>query len=680
MSDHPLTATAAGDRPAAPSAAPGPSGTESTAGSAGDRPAVLRRRLLGLARPVLAPLAWSILCRTIALAAGIALFGLGGWALGGAAAGRAPAWGPLLAGLIGLALLKGLTRYLEQFAGHYVAFKALALLRVHFYDRLEPQAPAGVLGRPTGDLLARVTKDVDRVEVFFAHTLAPVVTAVVVPVATVAVCARWVDPLAGLVLAVGLLAVGLLAPALGSRSSARAAARLRRGRGAVAQHVTDSVQGVREVLAFRYGPRRLAELGRLESDIAAGLTGLGRWIAFRRGFNVTLMAWLIVVQLAVLAARLDLPGQLPMLGLGLGLTLAGFGPVLAVEDFAADLQQAYASARRLFEVTDAEPLVRDPVQPDPSLVDPSRPAPSQLGSAQFDPVQPDPSLVDLARSDQSRLEPIQPDQIQPDQIQPDPTRASRPAGAGQVEFRAVSFAYPPGDEAGSARPEPVLRQVSFTVPGGGVTGLVGASGSGKSTLGWLLTRAWDPDSGAILIDGVDLRQWPLDLLRARVGLIEQRPYLFNDTVVGNLRLAVPEADDRAIASALALSDLTGLVEQSPQGLDTPVGEMGERLSGGQRQRLALARGLLAQPDILVLDEITSQLDRASEERVLAGVAAATRGRTVIAIAHRLSTLRRADWIVVLEAGRVVEQGRFDDLAAQAGVFARLLARQAEGEA
>jgi ABC-type multidrug transport system fused ATPase/permease subunit len=662
-----LTAGADGGSPAAPAGgARDQLGAQPTAGIDGDRPAVLRRRLLRLARPVLAPLGWSILCRTIALAAGIALFGLGGWVLGGAASGRAPAWGPLLAGLIGLALLKGLMRYLEQFAGHYVAFKALAILRVHFYDRLEPQAPAGVLGRPTGDLLARVTKDVDRVEVFFAHTLAPVVTAVVVPVATVAVCARWVDPLAALVLAVGLLAVGLLTPALGSRSSARAAARLRRGRGAVAQHVTDSVQGVREVLAFRYGPRRLAELGRLESDIEAGLIGLGRWIAFRRGANVALMAWLTLAQLAVLAARLDLPGQLPALGLGLGLTLAGFTPVLAVEDFAADLQQAYASARRLFEVTDAEPLVLDPARPDPALTDLPQPASSLPAPSQPDSVQSVPSRAD--QSDSSRIDLVQ------------PASTGRAIGVGQVEFREVSFAYPPGDEAGSARPEPVLRQVSFTVPGAGVTGLVGASGSGKSTLGWLLTRAWDVDSGAILIDGVDLRQWPLELLRARVGLIEQRPYLFNDTVVGNLRLAVPEADDRAIASALALSDLTGLVEDSPQGLDTPVGEMGERLSGGQRQRLALARGLLAEPDILVLDEITSQLDRDSEERVLAGVAEATRGRTVIAIAHRLSTLRQADWIVVLEAGRVVEQGRFDELAAQAGVFARLLARQAEGEA
>jgi ABC-type multidrug transport system fused ATPase/permease subunit len=639
-----------------------------------------------LARPVLAPLGWSILSRTVALACGVALFAGGGWALGRAAVGRPVAWAPLLAGLIGLALLKGLTRYLEQFAGHYVAFKALARLRVYFYDRLEPQAPAGVLGRPTGDLLARVTKDVDRVEVFFAHTLAPAVTALVVPLATVAVCAGAVDPLAALVLAVAVLAVGLVVPALGSHSSARAAARLRRGRGELAQHVTDSVQGVREVLAFRYGPRRLAELGRLEGEVEAGLTGLGRWIAWRRGVNVALMAGCLLAQAAVLAARLDLPVDLPRLGLGLGLTLAGFTPVLAVEDFAADLQQAYASARRLFEVTDAVPLVEDPAPlaagpPPPG--DPDRSdqtgldqavsvlSPSPLGGPGG------PGRTDLGRSGSGLVRAT--GERVPDQggaRPPDRSAGSAPL-ARQVEFRNVSFAYPPGDEAGRARPEPVLKEVSFTAAAGRLTGLVGASGSGKSTLGWLLARAWDADAGAILIDGVDLRQWPLAELRARVGLVEQRPYLFNDSLVGNLRLAVPEADDRALTAALAASDLTDLIESDPQGWDRPVGEMGERLSGGQRQRLALARSLLAGPDILVLDEITSQLDRASEERVLAGVAQAARGRTVIAIAHRLSTLESADQIVVLAAGRVVEQGRFDDLAAAGGVFTSLLARQVE---
>ncbi|MDR1188104.1 MAG: hypothetical protein LBK95_11725, partial [Bifidobacteriaceae bacterium] len=354
-------------RPVASAAPTEPIPTESTPTEL--TPRQLRRRLLALAKPIIAPLGMSILFRTAALIAGIAMLALAGWAVttgfvltidkGLADFVSEPAIdpGPVLITLAVLALVKGLARYLEQYCGHYVAFRVLARIRLYFYDQLAPQAPAAVEGRDTGDLLSRVTKDVDRVEVFFAHTIAPAITALIVPVGTVAYAAVALGPAAASVLAVGLALVGLATPALGRKAAAQGAAQVRESRGLLAGHVRDSVQGVREVLAFDYQQRRLDELGTAARGLDAGLRALGESNAMRRGLNVVIIGLTVIAQLAATEAA-DL--SMAQTGLALALTVAAFTPVLAVEDFAADLQQAYASARRIFEVTDAAPLVTDP--------------------------------------------------------------------------------------------------------------------------------------------------------------------------------------------------------------------------------------------------------------------------------------------------------------------------------
>ena len=246
----------------------------------------LSLRLLSITRRVLPPLAASIAARIVFLMIGIALFALGGWAVAGLASGKS-AWSIALVIVcaIGLSLLKGLARYLEQFAGHFVAFHSLAMLRNYFYDQLEPQAPAGTDRLDSGDIMNRVTKDIDRVEVFFAHTLAPVTTAIIVPILSVVWMGTAVSWTLAAVLAPFLLIVGAVIPFLGSGSTARAARELREARGAIAAHVTDSVQGVREVLAFGAQERREAEMSAIEKRISSGLGTQGRWIALRRGLN-----------------------------------------------------------------------------------------------------------------------------------------------------------------------------------------------------------------------------------------------------------------------------------------------------------------------------------------------------------------------------------------------------------
>ncbi|MDR1512721.1 MAG: ABC transporter ATP-binding protein/permease, partial [Propionibacteriaceae bacterium] len=529
----------------------------------------------------------------------------------------------------------------------------LAHLRVYFYDRLEPQAPAAVEGRSTGDLLARVTKDVDRVEVFFAHTLAPATTAVLVPAATVVVCAVAVSPAGALVLAVGLLAAGVGVPLLGRTGSARAATALRQGRGAVAQHVTDSVQGVREVLAFGYDTRRLAEQAALEAPVDHGLTSLGRWTALRRGVNTFIVLATLSAELAVLSGH-----ALSTVTLGLSLALAAFPAVLAVEDFAGDLQQAYASARRIFEIT--EPPASGPAH------DHARP---QVAPPSGGPVADHQSPEATPPTGRPATEPARHGTTPPAGFRP--KAALR---APSVTFSHVTFTHP--DAAGRpSRLTPALDDVSFEARAGRVTAIVGPSGSGKSTLAALLVRVWDPDLGTIRLGGTDIRDFDVDQLRAEVGTTSQRPYLFNDTVEGNLRLAKPDATPDEIAAANRAAAFDSVLAEEPDGLATPVGELGGRLSGGQAQRLALARTLLADPGVLVLDEATSQVDPVTEQQILSGVKTAAQGKTVLYIAHRLRTVETADWIVVLDEGRVVQQGDHQTLATTPGPFATLLARE-----
>jgi ABC-type multidrug transport system fused ATPase/permease subunit len=255
-----------------------------------------------------------------------------------------------------------------------------------------------------------------------------------------------------------------------------------------------------------------------------------------------------------------------------------------------------------------------------------------------------------------------------------PPRRKAQLVAPDVAFRDVTFTYPVGPAGGAARLDPALNNVTFEARGGRVTAIVGASGSGKSTAANLLVRGFDPDGGVIEIGGRDIRDLPLDQLRAEVGVSPQRPYLFNDTIAANLRLACPDATDAQLMQAIAAAGLSEDIAAEPDGLAAAVGEMGERLSGGQRQRLALARTLIRQPSVIVLDEATSQLDQATERQVLDAMWDLAGNVTVIVIAHRLRTVERADWIVVLDAGQLAEQGTWPALTSHQGPLSHLLSR------
>ena len=252
----------------------------------------------------------------------------------------------------------------------------------------------------------------------------------------------------------------------------------------------------------------------------------------------------------------------------------------------------------------------------------------------------------------------------------------------RIEFRDVSFTYPSAQEVSLAslesiaKPEsmptgPVLRGISFSVEPGTMTALVGPSGAGKTTLATLLPRLYDVSSGAILLDGIDIRDATLESLRNAVGMVTQDAHLFHDSILANLLYAKPEATIDEIADACKAAQIWSLVTSLPDGLTTVVGDRGHRLSGGEKQRLAIARLLLKAPSMIVLDEATAHLDSENEALVQQALKAALANRTSLVIAHRLSTIREADQILVIDDGRIAERGVHEELLTAGGLYSEL---------
>jgi len=278
----------------------------------------------------------------------------------------------------------------------------------------------------------------------------------------------------------------------------------------------------------------------------------------------------------------------------------------------------------------------------------------------------------------------------PPMIDEKPDAVPLPTGPARIEFDHVDFRYPEAAEVSLASlesvavlettvPQQVLFDVSFTAEPGQLVALVGPSGAGKTTISSLVPRLYDVRSGAIRINGVDLRDTTLESIAATVGVVTQDAHLFHDSIRNNLLYASPDATEEQLVDALRGAQILTLVESLTDGLDTVVGDRGYRLSGGEKQRLAIARLLLKAPEIVVLDEATAHLDSESEVAVQNALALALKGRTSLVIAHRLSTVRDADLILVLDHGRIVERGHHTELLAAGGTYADLYRIQFKGQ-
>ena len=511
-------------------------------------------------------------------------------------------------GMVVLGIAKGVSSYLESYFSHLAAYHILVTLRDVFYRITEPLAPAKLVSRRTGDLVSTAIADIEMLELFFAHTAAPVVIAVIVPACALIALATISFRLA-LVLLFFLLLVTLL-PRLSFWLNSLLGERLRAQLATVNAHAVDSIQGLRELVTFGRGQARVEEIVKNSEALVQLQARHVRNAGLQSAASVAIVSGGIIGVLLT-ASVLVSSEQLEAIYLPVAVILAAgiFTSMMDVVEISKQLTQTFAGAKRLFAIMDEQPAVRN-----------------EASAAPTGPIEP------------------------------------------SVQFEEVSFQYAPDDPL-------VLDGLGFDIPAGATVALVGTSGAGKTTVVNLLMRFWDPTAGQILLDGHNIRDFPLNDLRSRIAVVSQETYLFNTTIRENIRLGRAEASDSDVERAAAQAKIHDFIVTLPDRYDTIIGERGVKLSGGERQRIAIARALLKDAPILVLDEATSNLDAESECGVRGAITTVMRGRTTFVIAHRLSTVVDADTILVMENGHIVERGSHRDLLSQNGVYARLVAAQ-----
>ena len=528
-----------------------------------------------------------------------------------------------------LAIIDALVGILSRWFSARIGEGLIYDLRTQVYDHVQEQSVAFFTRAQTGALVSRLNSDVIGAQQAFTSTLGGVVGNVI----TVSIVLVTMFILSWQVTILSLLLVPLfLLPArwMGRRLQAMTREQMQVN-AQMSTQMTErfNVAGALLVKLFGRPREEHAEF----SGRAAQVRDAGISIAMANRWFFT--ALLLVGSLAT-AIAYGVGGNLVITGaitLGTLLALVAllaqlYGPLTALSNVRVDVMTALVSFERVFEILDLPPLVRE-----------------------------------------------------------SPDAVAVPPGPLSITFEDVTFRYPTADEVSLAslesvaRPEeprsegPVLRGVSFHAAPGQLVALVGPSGAGKTTMTALVPRLYDVTGGSVRLGGVDVRDLRLDSLRDAVGVVTQDAHLFHDTIGANLRYARPAATDEEIREALRGAHILDLIDSLPSGLDTVVGDRGYRLSGGEKQRIAIARLLLKAPRVVVLDEATAHLDSESEAAVQDALATALQGRTSLVIAHRLSTVRQADLILVIDQGRIVERGTHEDLLRTGGLYATLHATQ-----
>jgi ATP-binding cassette subfamily B protein len=533
--------------------------------------------------------------------------------------------------IAGLAIVEGALTLAQRWYSARIGEGLIYDLRTQVFGHVQRMPLAFFTRTQTGALVSRLNNDVIGAQQAFTSTMSGVVSNVISLALVVGTMALLSWPIT--LVALALLPLFLLPARWAGRKLAGLTRQQMQLNADMGQSMTERF-GVGGALLVKLFGRPDDEESAFAAK-AAGVRDLGVQIAMSSRVFYSALALVAALATALVYGVGGLFAISGTLTVGTLLALSAlmgrlYGPLTALSNVRVDVMTALVSFERVFEVLDLEPMLAD-----------------REGAK---------ALV------------------------PDDPRGVR------IELDAVGFHYPRPDEVSLASLEaiarhearesgPVLRDVSFTVEPGQMVALVGPSGAGKTTLTHLVARLYDVDTGAVRVGGHDVRDVTQQSLHAVVGHVTQDAHLFHDTIAANLRYAVPGASEEQMLAALRAAQIGDLVAALPDGLETVVGDRGYRLSGGERQRLAIARLLLKAPQVVVLDEATAHLDSESEAAVQRALDVALEGRTSLVIAHRLSTVRHADRIVVLDEGRVVQQGTHEELVARPGLYAELYRTQ-----
>lgn len=483
------------------------------------------------------------------------------------------------------AVLRGLLRYAEQLSGHYIAFKILAILRDKVFTKLRKLAPAKLESKEKGNLISLITSDIELLEVFYAHTIAPIAIAILTNL-IITIVLYLINPMFGILGAVFFLIVGFAIPYVSSMIAKEAGVEYRKDFAESNSYLLDSLRGLKETLLFNNGRKTLDKINENSIKLNKSMHKIKTHEGIIRALT-DLTVMIAILTFVAVGFGTYISGSISFSEMIIGIVIiaSSFGPVVALSNLSNNLLHTFACAERLFDLLDEKPYVEEV-------------------------------------SGEETIE------------------------SNSIEYSNVTFSYP-------GRKDDVLSNVSLEIKKGDKVALIGKSGIGKSTFVKLLMRFWDVNEGSIKIDNKDIKDITTKSLRESQTLVSQETYLFDDTIMENIKIGNRNATDEEVVEAAKKASIHNFIETLPQGYNTKVGELGGLLSSGEKQRIGLARAFVNEGDVLILDEPTSNLDTLNEAQILKSIKENCMDKTIVLISHRKSTTAVCDKVLKIEDRKII---------------------------